>query len=132
MSNISYNYYEKGIIVKDWETGETISTNFERKSLKYGEYSGDSITYIEKVKNNTQQRAKRLYDKYGWDKQECINIAKGYIFMGMTKEQLITAWGRPKDINRTVTMYSTHEQWVYGDFGPYVYLEDGVVTSWQD
>jgi len=92
----------------------------------------DSIDYVYKVKNNTQLRAKRLYEKYGWSKEECISIAKGYIFMGMTKEQLIMAWGKPKDINRTVTRYSTDEQWVYGDFGPYVYLKDGVVTSWQD
>jgi len=133
--NILNNYvitYKKGTIFKDWETEEEISKNIVEIPIKFAEYTRDSIDYVYKVKNNTQLRAKQLYEKYGWNKEECINIAKGYIFMGMTKEQLIMAWGKPKDINRTVTRYSIDEQWVYGDFGPYVYLEDGVVTSWQD
>lgn len=52
--------------------------------------------------------------------------------VGMTKDEVInTKWGRPEDINRTVTSYGTSEQWVYPDYR-YVYLEDGIVTGVQD
>jgi hypothetical protein len=37
--------------------------------------------------------------------------------------------GRPERINTTVTAAGTHEQWVYG--GDYVYLRNGIVTSFQ-
>jgi type II secretory pathway component PulJ len=39
--------------------------------------------------------------------------------------------GRPVEVNRTVTAYGTHEQWIYpGEV--YVYVDDDRVTSWQD
>ena len=61
-------------------------------------------------------------------------IAVGTIMIGMTKEQVIASWGRPRDINRTVTRYSTREQWVYGEFpySTYIYFENNILTSWQD
>ncbi len=53
--------------------------------------------------------------------------------LGMTTEQIRASWGSPEDINRTVGSWGVHEQWVYhSPYGPYVYIEDGVVTSWQD
>jgi hypothetical protein len=52
------------------------------------------------------------------------------ISIGMTREQVRTAWGKPDDIHRTVTAYAVREQWIYGSV--YVYFDDGVVTAWQD
>ena len=54
--------------------------------------------------------------------------------LGMTKEEVIASWGKPNKINRTVTQYGTHEQWVYHHIGDgcYLYFEDGRLTSWQD
>ena len=52
--------------------------------------------------------------------------------LGMTKEQVeSSSWGKPKDINRTVSTYGSREQWVYGS-GRYLYFEDGILTSFQD
>lgn len=53
--------------------------------------------------------------------------------IGMTKEQVInrTSWGRPYDINRTITAGRTHEQWVYGN-RRYLYFDNGVLTAIQD
>lgn len=124
--------YEVGTVVRDWETEEVISRNTVEKSTTYSAFKGDSLTYVDKVANNTQARAKRLHEEHYWPKGECMAIAEKKIFIGMNKEQLVMSWGRPRDINRTGTSYSTHEQWCYGDFGPYIYVEDGVVTSWQD
>lgn len=72
-----------------------------------------------------------------WTLENCQDIAQKKIWIGMTKDQLILSWGVPNDRNNTVGNWGTHEQWVYGDFGPYVYLEgktnsELVVKSWQN
>ena len=48
----------------------------------------------------------------------------------MTDEMAVVALGSPKDINRSVGSWGTHEQWVYD--GEYLYFENGKLTSWQD
>ena len=55
----------------------------------------------------------------------------------MTANQLTLSMRVPKDKNNSVGVWGVTSQWVFGDFGPYVYLEgtskeDLVVTSWQD
>jgi hypothetical protein len=72
-----------------------------------------------------------------WTKKECEDIATTKIWIGMEKEQLILAWGLPNDRNNSVYSFGINSQWVYGNFGPYVYLEGKdkssmKVTSWQD
>jgi hypothetical protein len=60
---------------------------------------------------------------------------KKKIAIGMTEDQVEKAWGKPTKINRTVSSSTVNEQWVYrrGDaYAQYVYLKNGVVTSWQD
>lgn len=72
-------------------------------------------------------------------KEDCENIANKKIWIGMTGLQLYISLGYPRDINNTTNTYGIRSQQVYGDFGPYIYLEgktDGLndmkVTSWQD
>ncbi len=72
-----------------------------------------------------------------WEKKECEDIAATNIWIGMDKEELILSWGLPKDRNNSVYSFGVNSQWVYGNFGPYVYLEGKdensmKVTSWQD
>lgn len=72
-----------------------------------------------------------------WSEEDCSNVAERKLWIGMTDSQLYVSLGVPKDKNNTVGSWGVHSQWVYGDFGPYVYLEgksknDLVVTSWQD
>jgi hypothetical protein len=64
-----------------------------------------------------------------------VENIKGKI--GMTGQQLLASWGAPRRENDTVNIYGVSSQWVYGDFGPYVYLKgdsrkDLIVTSWQN
>ena len=59
-------------------------------------------------------------------------IMSGDIFLGMSEKALLLSWGDPEDVNTSVGDWGTHKQYVYGDFGPYVYVENGIVTSWQD
>jgi hypothetical protein len=53
----------------------------------------------------------------------------------MEADAVRLSWGYPKDINRTVTAFGTHEQWIYEkEFGKrvYLYFDNGVLESWQD
>lgn len=52
--------------------------------------------------------------------------------LGMSAKQVVekTNWGRPNQINRTITRRGTREQWVYD--GQYLYFENGVLTAAQD
>lgn len=54
--------------------------------------------------------------------------------LGMQKYELGSLLGSPNHVNRTVTEYGTHEQWVYdnGVKNKYFYFDDGVLTAMQD
>lgn len=54
------------------------------------------------------------------------------IRMGMSECELYASWGFPSSQNRSVGSWGVHVQHVYGNFGSYVYTENGRVTSWQD
>ena len=65
------------------------------------------------------------------------NIMNEKISLGMTKEQVLLSWGHPcggfnSCINTSIGVWGVHEQWVYhSPYGPYLYFENGTLTSWQ-
>lgn len=78
--------------------------------------------------------AKWCLDNYENDK--CLAIAQHKFWIGMSRAQLLLSLGVPQDTNDTVGSWGIHTQWVYGDFGPYIYLQgknegDLKVTSYQ-
>ena len=83
--------------------------------------SFDKVRRLEHLKDNSEN----------YNTQEINSIINGTIFIGMSESALIACWGKPRDVNKTVGEWGTHKQYVYGDFGPYVYVENGYVTSWQ-
>lgn len=84
----------------------------------------------------TPSRAKvrRLLERHAdWDQSVIATVACRKIRLGFTRDQVIAAWGRPYDVNRTTYSFGVHEQWVYGEYGgSYVYFEDGVVRTIQN
>jgi hypothetical protein len=74
------------------------------------------------------EQKKKYLKKYG--KKVYTELKKGYIWIGMSKEMAIISRGYPKDNNRSVGSWGTHEQWVYD--GAYLYFENGYLKSWQD
>ena len=62
---------------------------------------------------------------------EVALVAKQQIQLGMSRAALLCSWGQPNRDNRTVGSWGVHEQFVY-EYGRYVYVENGKVTSWQD
>lgn len=79
-----------------------------------------------------EARAARFKElrQLGWSSATVDLIVNGQIRIGMTARMVRESWGRPNDINRTITATGVREQWVYGG-GRYVYLEDGVVVTIQ-
>lgn len=56
-------------------------------------------------------------------------VCERKIKIGFTKDELIFSWGTPKRINETTVSGKVHQQYVYSD--QYVYLDNGIVTSFQ-
>lgn len=109
-SSCYYNYYEfnkEGQLIRFWSESE------QKKIERENSAKGDE------------------YFRQHPERESFKDSVKGKkIKIGMTKEEVELSWGKPSDINRTVTQYSTHEQWVYGK--QYLYFEDNILNSWQD
>ena len=57
------------------------------------------------------------------------------ISLGMNECEVRSSWGRPRDVNSTISTFGTREQYVYGEASytrRYVYFEDGILTTIQD
>lgn len=67
-----------------------------------------------------------------WSDRAWNSIKDQKVYLGMNQEMCIYSWGKPRKVNQSIGSWGTHEQWVYGDFGPYVYFQNGVLTSIQD
>jgi len=81
------------------------------------------------AENRLKLRRSKFHEKYGIEVGE--KIASQKIWIGMTEEMLLDSWGKPHDINKTVTQFTNKSQYVYGN-GQYVYVENGSVTAWQN
>ena len=68
---------------------------------------------------------------YKWSKKIWSAIEDEEVFLGMTIEQARLSWGKPMQINRTISHSRKHEQWVYGG-RRYLYFENGLLTAIQD
>lgn len=71
-----------------------------------------------------------LVKKYG--SESFFDMLDYTVKIGMKKEQVLLSWGKPDNINKTITKYSKNEQWVYDDGPSYLYFENGILTTIQD
>jgi len=99
--------------------------------LLYGEPSmGESAAATKKA-----GRLQYVIDHPELSDQDKNAIADGKIYMGMKEEHLVVSWGEPRTITASVGSWGVHKQYVYGSFeygtSQYVYVENGVVVSWQ-
>jgi hypothetical protein len=98
------------------------------------------LTAVEKANETKAENAKytpggkRVHENNpNWSPDVCNTIAKGQIYIGMTKEQVRAAWGRPYRVNTTTGSFGEHEQWVMHEMGrSYVYFENGICTTIQN
>ncbi len=106
-------------------------TEKQAKKLRDDKKAGD-MYYYALYSRSTLRRVEYCFkNRASLNSEKTSLILDGIIRIGMNKEEVVASWGQPKDINRTVTSLSGHEQWVYDD-NDYLYFEDGILTSWQD
>jgi hypothetical protein len=76
-------------------------------------------------------KAKKIKASHSaWTNVQCNKIAEKLVWMGMTADQALMSWGKPRKVNKTIVSSGTHEQWVYpGD--QYLYFENDTLTSLQ-
>ena len=96
--------------------------------------NGSLSKFIDKEYSDLQKRKeikKRqlILKKYG--KINADLIRRNFVKIGWTEDMCVYSWGKPSDINRTITKYGINEQWVYDD-NRYLYFENGKLTSIQD
>ena len=78
-------------------------------------------------------RARTICEKHSdWDAESCADISKGKVHIGMTADQVRASWGKPEEINRDVGSFGVHEQCVYAGGDQLLYIDSGVLTSFQD
>lgn len=102
---------------REWDGFYTIRREISKENFR-----------IQKAKE-AEARKQTLIKKYG--KKQGELIFEGNVRIGMTAEMCREAWGEPDDINRMITQYATHEQWVYGSKS-YLYFTNGKLESIQN
>lgn len=80
-------------------------------------------------KLENEKRRETIINKYGLANGEAILNHR--VKIGWTKSMCIASWGKPYDINRTITTYGSHEQYVYS-LKKYLYFENGILRAIQD
>ena len=89
---------------------------------------GYSFSKSDKLKMVIKDR--NLFTENDW-----ALIENGQIRIGMSEEGLICSWGLPlSGVNKSVGSWGVRKQYVYGmnSRRPYVYVQDGKISSWQD
>lgn len=73
-----------------------------------------------------------LFNKYlqKFGKSNLKDILQETVSIGMTTAMVKASWGEPDNINRTITAYGTHEQWIYPQH--YLYFDSNKLTAIQD
>ena len=106
---------------------------------EYTEKIGGWVREEEGIRRNnrTKEEMKNLLNdvaKTLWPMNIQNDVLRGYIRTGFTRDQVLLSWGKPDHVNTTRTLVGIHEQWVYGEAPfprSYVYLENGVVKTWE-
>ena len=83
----------------------------------------------EKEEAKEKKRKSDIIATYG--KEVGQKLIDGYYWIGMTDEMARLSLGYPKDVNRTVGSWGTHEQWVYS-MDLMLYFENGILKSYQN
>lgn len=68
-----------------------------------------------------------------WSNDICNRIGEKKIQLGMTKEQVIAAWGKPYKVNQSIGSWGEREQWVVDNStrSDYLYFHNGILKSMQ-
>ncbi|MCQ5364148.1 DUF2845 domain-containing protein [Anoxybacillus salavatliensis] len=135
------DFYNIAYAFRKYEEFKNKSYVKEIGGYDYDDEKGDYreiISSLEKVSYIPLDIEKEVNELLEWAKSKYRYISKaeiqkenaGKISIGMTEEEVLERWGKPLDINKTITQNGISEQWVYPN-NQYLYFEDGVLTSIQ-
>ncbi len=64
----------------------------------------------------------------------CLRPQTLYMRLGWTQEDFLAENNQyqPNSKNRSVGNWGIHEQWVYKNYGVYLYFKNGILTSYQN
>lgn len=115
---------------EDGKEGFLKMQSYSPTLYKGGERSdSDEYIYSENPANIDKRQAKRHAEAKAAAK---ARAARGGVRIGMTKNEVLHSnWGRPSEINRTITAGHIHEQWVYGGHN-YLYFSNGILIGIQN
>lgn len=117
-------------VSKDWQHKWELASDY-KKRIEQEEFAiqQEHKRREEMLAREEAEYKASLVKKYG--KTNAETILSGKVKIGFTKQMCEEAWGSPIDINRTVTIYGTTEQWVYG-LSCYLYFEGNKLTGIQN
>lgn len=129
-----------------WVYGQWFSTSsggivFLYADEKYLFFKDDKLVRIETAKEKNERERKELAEQYFQEHSDRTEFKQSALAkrlkIGMTSDEVeLTLGGFPRDTNNTNTAFGVSSQWVYGSIEKYnvkyVYLENGILTSWQD
>lgn len=133
--------YLNDMFIKENTSIQLLKEHIKKEEEKvYAEREKRARAYADSVRAAVADREKKrqanklqeLLKKY--PKEIADKILKKEIWIGMTREMCIDSWGKPEDINRTITTSTSSEQWVYDRWQGriYLYFSDGKLSGYQD
>jgi len=93
-------------------------------------YKGEFSDEIKTLRESTKGKAEEQIKKEQKIEKEQKKEHESKVYIGDSQYKVLDLWGNPQRKNRTVVGNVVHEQWIYGN--TYIYIENGVVTAFQD
>lgn len=125
------DYYRQASVLASDNLGK--AKVFYKKAIKNAQWAIPKV-FGEKREEMNQiiKNSREVIFAFDEGKREARD--KGKVTIGMTEEEVKKILGKPLEINQSQygQWGSIEEQWVYGPYGPYLYFEDGILTSYQD
>lgn len=105
-----------------WVTGMVFEAEQKNKNLLASQQS------------QLTAKGKIIKDNHpAWPNETCNAVGNKEVSIGMNKDQVIAAWGKPYRINTTESIRGSREQWVMsrGIASDYLYFEGPILVSLQ-
>ncbi|MEX2639041.1 MAG: hypothetical protein WD266_00045 [Balneolales bacterium] len=131
-------WYEVKVNKTDYLTYRSEVRQYDPQDDRWIHESLESLNRVRKLTLAERQAVLRrrafVENNPGIDHQYRIDILKGTVRKGMTREMVMAARGEPLKINRAVTSRKVSEHWVYGSDTNrvYVFIRDGMLTAFHE
>lgn len=131
--SIGYTKWGKGNVSSFLSAHKQSDSKYYSGLIIHNNNISEEIVYSASSKSLTKAGKRVRKNHPNWDDETCNVIGSGKINIGMTKEQVRAAWGRPYKVNQTINANGTSEQWVMRESGgSYVYFEGDTCTTIQN